>query len=425
MAGLAELLGATLLGKEGEVPTEVALSGKKAVALYFSAHWCPPCRGFTPQFAEWYTSNLKAKGLEVIFVSSDKDEAAFIDYYGEMPWLSLPYANRDLQKVLNTKFKVQGIPSVVVLGPDGEVITKDGRAAISGDPTGEDLPWKPKKFAEVFDSAKLIGHGGSECLGSSLKGKVIGLYFSAHWCPPCRGFTPQLAEWYQKDLKAKGLEIVFASSDKEANAFKEYFAEMPWLALDYSDRKAKEQLSNMFGVEGIPTFVIIDGDGSVITKEGCDAISSDPTGVEFPWYPKPVSDLKGGPGSLNEVPTIIAFCETSDAATQKAIEEAMAPLGKKYKDEAKAKGEEEAELHFVIATANEGLSGRLRGMLKMTILPSEKHERPVTVSPKIMLVDIPDNGGYYEGPEGDITAAVVEKFVADYLSKALERKQLG
>ena len=32
-------------------------------------HQCPPCRGFTPQMANWCTSNLKAKGLEIVFVS--------------------------------------------------------------------------------------------------------------------------------------------------------------------------------------------------------------------------------------------------------------------------------------------------------------------------------------------------------------------
>ena len=42
-----------------------------------------------------------------------------------------------------------------------------------------------------------------------------------------------------EDLKAKGLEVVFVSSDRDEASFKEYFGEMPWLALDFSDRKLK------------------------------------------------------------------------------------------------------------------------------------------------------------------------------------------
>merc|ERR1712216_147840 len=294
------------------------------------------------------------KGLEVVFISSDRDEGAFKEYYGEMPWVAVPYANRDVKSQLDKKYKVQGIPSVVILGPDGELITKDGRAAISNDPTGEELPWKPKSFEEIFSDAKLLASDGTECTGSALKGKVFGLYFSAHWCPPCRGFTPQLAEWYKLHLKAKGLEIVFVSSDRDEAAFKDYFGEQPWLALDYADRKRKEQLSNCFGVRGIPSLVIIDKDGSVITKDGRAAVSSDTTGTDFPWYPKPVKNLKNGPGNINEVPTVIAFCESSDDAVKKSIEEAMTPVAKKYLEEAKAKGEEDPELAFVMASESGG-----------------------------------------------------------------------
>merc|ERR1719355_452213 len=247
MSGFLKLLGEKLLASSGElVNTADAVAGKGAIAIYFSAHWCPPCRGFTPQLAEWYSSNLKAKGLEVVFVSSDRDEASFQEYFKEMPWLALPYSDRERKETLSKKFKVNGIPALIVLDADGKVITKDGRQAVSEDPAGEEFPWKPKTLQEVLNGAKIIGDG-QELRGESLLGKVFAFYFSAHWCPPCRGFTPQLAQWYTKDLKSKGLEVVFVSSDKDEAQFTDYFKEMPWLALDFADRQRKTQLSGMFG----------------------------------------------------------------------------------------------------------------------------------------------------------------------------------
>merc|ERR1711977_434875 len=363
------LFGSKLLSASGEVSTTEALSGKKAIALYFSAHWCPPCRGFTPQFAKWYEDDLKGKGLEVVFVSSDQDEASFKEYFGEMPWLALPHGD-ERKETLSKQFKVRGIPSVAIVDPEGNTITCDGRAAISADPTGEEMPWKPKSLQEILAGAKLLGQGGEELVAeTALADKVYAFYFSAHWCPPCRGFTPQL--------------------------------------------------SNLFGVQGIPSVVIIDKDGSTISKDGRGSIASDPTGAEFPWYPKPVKDLKGGPGNINEVPTVIALCETNDAAAQQAAYAAMEPLATKYLEEAKAAGEEDPKVAFTMATEGGGIGDRLREMFKLPSLEGG------TLPAKLMLCDIPDEGGYYEGPEGPVTAESVAKFVEDWTNKTLERKQLG
>lgn len=472
MVGFVELLGDKLVGKDGEVSTESALKEKTAVALYFSAHWCPPCRGFTPQLAEWYRTDLQSKGLEVVFISGDKSQAAFGEYFGEMPWLALPYTDEARRGELNKKFKVSGIPSVVVLDSEAALITKDGRAAISADPKGEDLPWRPKTFSEIFADAKLLGPSGAPQRGSDLVGRVVGLYFSAHWCPPCRGFTPQLANWYTSSLKAKGLEVVFVSSDRDGEAFNEYFCEQPWLALDYSDRRRKDQLSSLCRVGGIPSFVIFDKDGTLITRDGRAAVSGDPAGDEFPWYPKPVGNLKAGPGEINEVTTVLCFCETSDGAAQKAILDAMTPIAEKYIAEAKAQGEESPRVAFSIVTESEGIAPRLRGMMSMPALAPAEHEHPleksdrtsgwgcdgcgqsgegkdryrctqgcdydlcgdclekqkagkVVVEPKLMIVDIPDNGAFYEGVEGTVTTATVQTFVDEYLAKTLERKQLS
>merc|ERR1719316_2010741 len=81
--------------------------------------------------------------MEIIFVSSDRTEDAFKEYYAEQPWLSLPYQNRVAKDALSKKYKVAGIPSFVILGPDGATITTEGRAAVSSDPAGDKYPWIP------------------------------------------------------------------------------------------------------------------------------------------------------------------------------------------------------------------------------------------------------------------------------------------
>jgi nucleoredoxin len=60
---------------------------------------------------------------------------------------------------------------------------------------------------------------------------------------------------------------------------------MPWLTLDFKERKKKEEISKKFGVTGIPTFVLLDGDsGDIICKNARNQIQhEDNKGENFPW----------------------------------------------------------------------------------------------------------------------------------------------
>ena len=57
---------------------DIDLGSKKYVAFYYSAHWCPPCRAFTPELSKFYDKVKKKHGddFELVFVSSDKNEKA-------------------------------------------------------------------------------------------------------------------------------------------------------------------------------------------------------------------------------------------------------------------------------------------------------------------------------------------------------------
>merc|ERR1712188_357797 len=108
---LESLFGPEILTKGGVEPTTTALAGKKHIMVYFSAHWCPPCRGYTPQLSEAYANSSKQDETAIVFVSSDQDKGAFNSYYGEMSFFALPYADRDKKTELSEKYGVRGIPT--------------------------------------------------------------------------------------------------------------------------------------------------------------------------------------------------------------------------------------------------------------------------------------------------------------------------
>jgi len=393
------LFGETLVDNKGGKVDPNTLSASNGIGIYFSAHWCPPCRGFTPELAKAYTNNLKAKGMQIVFVSSDRDEHSFNEYFGEMPWLALPFAERELKAKLSTKFKVQGIPTLVILDSNGQLITAEGREMVSEDPTGDAFPWKPKSFKESLGN-KFVNNKGAVFTADDLKDKVLGIYFSAHWCPPCRAFTPELVKTYNI-LKAEGkpFEIIFASSDKDDHAFKEYLSEMPWLAVPFDDRTRKNDLSKLYGVQGIPTFVMVDAQGKTINKSARASVSADPQGKDFPWQPKLVNELNPASASgINDGPAVIVFTGDNDA---KAATDALTDAAKKIVAESK---EEDSEMLFYIAK-NHDIVTRVKKLMGYT-----------PESAVLAILDIPQEGSFYSTIRslGDVNSAAIVQFVADY-----------
>jgi thiol-disulfide isomerase/thioredoxin len=145
-----ELFTDGLVDADGQAVSLAQLKGK-IVALYFSAHWCPPCRQFTPKLVEFRDKN--AEHFEVVFISSDRTKADKAKYMtdAKMKWPSVDFGVPSV-KALKTKYKVSGIPQLVVLGPNGDTIAEDGRMQVSTAPDTCLAAWQ--KAAGIAETPK-------------------------------------------------------------------------------------------------------------------------------------------------------------------------------------------------------------------------------------------------------------------------------
>ncbi len=145
----------------------------------------------------------------------------------------------------------------------------------------EEKNWIEQKFGKELIDAQGKVHKTSE-----LKNKLVGIYFSAHWCPPCRAFTPKLVEF--RDACAKeGFEIVFVSFDKSKADMDKYMSEtkMKWLAAPFGGQTANA-LRKEYDIHSIPTLLVLDKNGKVISNKAREEVMQDGKKALEKWRKK-------------------------------------------------------------------------------------------------------------------------------------------
>jgi len=121
-----EIKGTLLSGQPFD---QKSLSGK-VVLVDFWATWCGPCVAEIPNVLEQY-EKYHAQGFEVVGVSLDEDRATLEKFVTEqkIPWPILyeKPEGEGWQHPLSTYYGISGIPTVILIGRDGNVITLDAR----------------------------------------------------------------------------------------------------------------------------------------------------------------------------------------------------------------------------------------------------------------------------------------------------------
>lgn len=428
-SGLQALFGsaANLIRNDGTSVPVAYLSELKYVLLYFSAHWCPPCQRFTPKLVEFYkVLRNEHKDVDIVYLSSDKSEAEFNQYFAKMPWLALPFDERNIKTKLSGKFKVEGIPTLLLLNSDGVVISKDATQRVATPDTVEealaDFPWIPPTLTEVLQGAVITTKDGRTLSLADLQAlDSFAMYFTAHWCGPCRAFTPHLMKVYANLKKASPkTEIIFISSDRDQAMYDEYYATMPWAALEFGSA-VKGRLSNLCEVEGIPSLVTVDAKTmTIVNLNARGAAMGDVNGTQFPWVPQPLPVLleltmdEQKVAALNEnVCYFLSLPEDESLAKFKTIIDAFATAATDVDEFRKGQETSDLRVTFFNVDAGEG-SELLHRVVTLTKAPIQGlRSKPHIIATRLgpgKFVEVLSEG--LESPES------VANFAKAFYSKA-------
>uniref|UniRef100_A0A7S1IM31 protein-disulfide reductase n=1 Tax=Eutreptiella gymnastica TaxID=73025 RepID=A0A7S1IM31_9EUGL len=130
------------------------------------------------------------------------------------------------------------------------------------------VPTVSSTCVQLFGTGEsLVTNMGHSVPLNTLAGKVVAIYCSASWCPPCKQFTPQLAHFYNAvKNEGHGFEVVFVSMDRDRASWLGYLNTMPWIAVDYDDAQTRQAIPQRYNVQGIPRLIVFGATGQMLEE---------------------------------------------------------------------------------------------------------------------------------------------------------------
>jgi thiol-disulfide isomerase/thioredoxin len=108
---------------------------------------------------------------------------------------------------------------------------------------------------------------GSKFDWAKYRGKVVLVDFWATWCGPCRAELPNVKKNYEL-YHDRGFDVVGISLDQDRAALEKFLDDEknPWVTL-HDGEWNENPVANYYGVMGIPTVILVDKDGTVVSTK--------------------------------------------------------------------------------------------------------------------------------------------------------------
>lgn len=143
---------------------------------------------------------------------------------------------------------------------------------------------KPFNLFDVMKEGQFVDQSPDEAIATIKGKKIIGLYFTAKWCGPCKKFTPKLVKFRNENKDA--FQFIMMSWDTNLEQQKQYMEKTKMeVAAAECETHFVKMMSSSFRVGGVPTLLLFNSDGTFLSGKGQNHFTA-------PLHPDDFDELK-------------------------------------------------------------------------------------------------------------------------------------
>jgi thiol-disulfide isomerase/thioredoxin len=218
--------------------------------------------------------------LESLKEAANKAKDAMEPYYKQIGKIEEDFMNKHPASFVTASLLRYGISGMAL--EEGEERYSKLSAEVKNSNVGKEIKKELDGLGMGSPGAKAYVFASKELRGEPLsladyKGKYVLLDFWASWCVPCRKGNPHLLSLYSK-YKDKGFEIVgISDDDSRPEAWQKAVDKdgigvwkhvLRGLKYDGKNFDRTNDISEHFGIQTLPTKILIDRNGTIIGRYG-------------------------------------------------------------------------------------------------------------------------------------------------------------